>query len=132
MAGTGLYHIRRKPYSSGTSLGKVSVAVASASIKHVYANSETFATQTIPESFLDTPPDTAGHTLVCGFVLRAAIRTALGIGLLASVAVGVLGTSNSGAGVKQIFVKACGGDKALQADPPAFSRCMRPLPPWAD
>src|SRR5207249_10864561 len=64
--------------------------------------------------------------------IRAAIRTALGIGLLASVAVGVLGTSNSGAGVKQIFVKACGGDKALQADPPAFSRCMRPLPPWAD
>jgi hypothetical protein len=64
--------------------------------------------------------------------IRAAIRTAVGIGLLASVAVGFLATSNRDAGVKHMLVKACGGDQALQADPPAFSRCMRPLPPWAD
>ena len=64
--------------------------------------------------------------------IRAGIRTAILTGLLAAVGVGVLGTSDSGAGVKEMLVKACGGDRALQADPPAFSRCMRPLPPWAD
>jgi hypothetical protein len=64
--------------------------------------------------------------------IRTAIHMAVAAGLLATVAVGLLGTSNDGAGVKQMLVNACGGDRALQADPPAFSRCMRPLPPWAD
>jgi hypothetical protein len=64
--------------------------------------------------------------------IRSAIRTAVATGLLASLAVGILGTSNSGAGVKQMVVKACGSDMALQADPAAFSKCMRPLPAWAD
>jgi hypothetical protein len=64
--------------------------------------------------------------------IRAAIGTALFTGLAASVAVVALSTSNAGAGVKQMVVKACGGDEALQANPPAFSRCMRHLPPSAD
>lgn len=64
--------------------------------------------------------------------IRVAIRTAVFTGLVAAAAVGVLGTSNAGAGVKQMVVNACGGDEALQADPPAFSRCMRALPPSAD
>lgn len=64
--------------------------------------------------------------------MRAAIRTAICTGLVAAAAVGVLSTSNDGAGVKEMVVNACGGDKALQADPPAFSRCMRALPPSAD
>jgi hypothetical protein len=64
--------------------------------------------------------------------IRIAIRTAVLTGLIAAAAVGVLGSSDDGAGVKQMVVNACGGDKALRAHSPAFSRCMRALRPSAD
>jgi hypothetical protein len=64
--------------------------------------------------------------------MKGALRTALATGILTSVGVGVLGMFNAGAGTVAMWSKACGGDKALHADPPAFSRCMRAVPPWAD
>jgi hypothetical protein len=64
--------------------------------------------------------------------MKGALRAAFVTGILTSVAVGMLGVSNQGAGGVEMWSKACGGDKALHADPPAFSRCMRAVPPWVD
>lgn len=64
--------------------------------------------------------------------MKGAIRAAVVTGILMSVTVGVLGISDKGAGGVEMWSKACGGDKALHADPPAFSRCMRVVPPWVD
>lgn len=64
--------------------------------------------------------------------MKQAIGAAVLTGVLFAVAIGSLGVSNDGAGGGRMWSQACGGDRALQADPSAFSRCMRAVPPWVD
>ena len=64
--------------------------------------------------------------------MKGAIRVALVMGTLMAVAIGGVGISSKTTSGVELWSKACGGDKALHADPPAFSRCMRAVPASAD
>jgi hypothetical protein len=64
--------------------------------------------------------------------MKGALRATFVMGTLMAVAIGGIGISSKTTSGVELWSKACGGDKALHADPTAFSRCMRAVPASAD